>query len=781
MADQPQQPDDMSSYLQMFLDETEEQLDDLVESLLILENAPESPDELNEAFRLIHSIKGAAGMMGLESISVLTHHLENRFEQFRSGVGRLDQPTMDVVLRCIDFLRECNVRLRDGNRLGSPTELLDELRGLEDRDEPSSELSAAAEPSPPDPEETPAAATVAEAGQWKLAVTFEPDLELADLKARLILARLNDLGEIQQTRPTTEELESVETLSSFEVVLSSPHREPELREAADVDGVVTIEVTGEAAPATVESTSPADTQPEEVPVAADPAHVEAAAAATVASDSDSPDEAEAVSEVAAEEASAAQPLPEPVEEVHAGPQPVATKVAETMRVDIERLDHLMNLAGQLVINRARFVQLSEQLSPALKKTQELSRLREFINGLQRQFAELNGELPAQLQDWEAGLALLEQHFSTWEESRRSMKQVNEAIDQLTRVSDSLQRGVMQTRMVPVAPLFNRFNRTVRDLSLSSGKQVRLEVQGEKTELDKRMIDQLGDPMMHLVRNCVDHGLESPEVREAADKPAEGTVSLEASHSGNNIIIQVRDDGGGIDVGKLRNKIIERGLLSAAAVDGLDEEQIIDFIWHPGLSTASEITDVSGRGVGMDVVKTRVHALNGTIDVASTRGEGSTFTIRLPLTLAIINSLLVRVHDVVFSIPIDDVREIVAVQPAEVVTLRGRQTFAVRGEYLPLVRVENIFAWQEMSRVSPAPDQDEALRDTVILQVGKKTIGLQVSELLGSQDIVIKSLAENLAHIRGLSGASILGDGTVCLMLDVGAVLDIVLNSSEIAS
>jgi two-component system chemotaxis sensor kinase CheA len=332
-------------------------------------------------------------------------------------------------------------------------------------------------------------------------------------------------------------------------------------------------------------------------------------------------------------------------------------------------------------------------------------------------------------------------------------------------------------MVPVTPLFNRFKRVIRDLSQDRGKKVNLLIRGEKTELDKRMIDELGDPLVHLVRNSIDHGLEPPDVRVSRGKPEVGTIFLEASHSGNNVYIHVRDDGGGIDVGKIKAKLMDNRVLSASAIDELSDEQALEYIWHPGFSTAKEVTDVSGRGVGMDVVKTRINQLNGTIEVDSTPPQGTAFTIRLPLTLAIINSLLIRLRDVTFSIPVDDVREIVSVEERDVVTVHGKQTFDVRGEYIPVVSIDDVFAWHG---IDYGYDWAERIRQTdsstntvavVILTAGGKAMGLRVDELLGSQDIVIKSLSDNFINIRGLSGASILGDGSVCLMLDVDAVMD----------
>jgi two-component system chemotaxis sensor kinase CheA len=461
-----------------------------------------------------------------------------------------------------------------------------------------------------------------------------------------------------------------------------------------------------------------------------------------------------------------------------------------MRVDIDRLDNLMNLAGELVVNRARFVQLSRQLSPALQKISVINRMRDFGDALRRTIdalqalGERNGELAAHVQELQSGLRIVEEQSELWDHSRRCFSQISEAIDQLTRVSDSLQRGVLGTRMVPVAPLFNRFRRVVRDLAMESNKKVNLQIRGEKTELDKRMIDELGDPLIHLIRNSIDHGLEPPDLRRQRGKPEVGTILLEASHSGNNVYIHVRDDGRGIDLERIRQRLVDNHVQTTAELAELTDGQVIDYIWHPGFSTAREITDVSGRGVGMDVVKTRIEDLNGTIHLDSSPGEGTTFSLRLPLTLAILNSLLVRIHGVVFSIPIDDVREIVSLYPCDMVTVRGKQTFDVRGEFMPLVSLDNVFRWNRQdpcnsdSLASEGAPASEDWVAVIVLQAMGKTLGLRVDELMGSQDIVIKSLAENFRDIRGLSGASILGDGTVCLMLDAGQLIEMATSAPQ---
>jgi two-component system chemotaxis sensor kinase CheA len=463
-----------------------------------------------------------------------------------------------------------------------------------------------------------------------------------------------------------------------------------------------------------------------------------------------------------------------------------SKVAETVRVDIDRLDNLMNLAGELVVNKARFVQIARQMSPAFKKSGLAGRVRGFSESMRRALHALrtrrategNGTTldPAdQFHELEAELDAFEEQARLWDDSRRYFGQITEAIDQLTRVSDSLQRGVLDTRMVPVAPLFNRFKRVVRDISLELKKKVNLEISGEKTELDKRMIDELGDPLVHLVRNAIDHGIEPADVRTRRGKPETGTLCLEAAHSGNNVYISVRDDGGGIDTEKIRKRIVERALVAADVAAELSDRDLVEYIWHPGFSTAETVSDISGRGVGMDIVKTRITELNGTIDIQSSPGLGSTFTLRLPLTLAIIRSLLFRLRHGIFAVPIDNVREIVSVPVDQIVSIHGKRTFDVRGEFIPLVDIDDIFEWHTVQyhyrHYGGGAENTEAKRvNVVILHAAEKTMGLKVNELLGGQDIVIKSLAENFVHIRGLSGASILGDGSVCLLLDVGAAV-----------
>ena len=756
--------EDMVEYLQMFVDETSEQLDELVEVLLALETNPGSPSHLNESFRLIHSIKGAAAMMGLDSIALLTHHLENHFEHLRSGLRSLDRPMMNLILQCVDFLRDAVGKLRDGKPLVSSPELIEQLSQSASKDIDSDATVDAIAHSHLPPFESPATAEVADCSsieerpcgkiadnnnvviQKRVIVYFDRGIELPELKAELILARLKDLSEVHRTSPGLDQLQSLCELRTMQVWLSTTFGDDALRRVVDIVGVELIEID--------------DVHANEM--------------------NENPEPTSGLIVNAALQASVV-PAPEP--------SPAAesqSKVVETVRVDIQRLDRLMNLAGELVVNRARFVQLASQMTETFKKSGIMLQLRDLCESLREQlvFGNANGMAIGQTElvdqrnrEILSSVAAFEEQLLVLERGRRSFTQLNEAIDQFSRVSDGLQRGVLDTRMVPVGPLFNRFKRTVRDISNEMGKKVNFVIRGENTELDKRMIDELGDPLVHLVRNAIDHGLESEAVRRSRGKSETGTLTLEAVHSGNNVLITINDDGGGINTEKVKQRAIERGLATTIEADMMTEYQIAQFIWAPGFSTAEVVSDISGRGVGMDIVKTRIGELNGTVEVESRIGQGTTFVIRLPLTLAIIRSLLFQLDQGTFAAPIENVREIVSVRRQDVISVNGRDSIEVRGEFIPLVGIGDVFDWHGITDADRGDRarESEAGRNTssvLILTSGSKVMGLVVAELKGCQDIVVKSLDENFTHIRGLAGASILGDGSVCLLLDVVSCLEL---------
>ncbi|MHB1561765.1 MAG: chemotaxis protein CheA [Isosphaeraceae bacterium] len=724
----------LAELMPFYLDETDEHIAGLNDALLRLEQDPGDARALQEAFRMFHSIKGASVVMGFEPVNRLTHHLESLFEQLRSKKRQLGRRDLELTFRCLDTLRDFHRDLRAHGQ--SPTDLSALTGEVEaaTRAAPPAEAPVEAPPPPviavPAP---PAAVSFDESGRVTVTVVFESNLPLADMKARLVLNRLSSRARVISTDPPAEKLDEVDPLSRFTVVLAADVGPDELRALADVEGVTEIRVQSAGqAEAPVPEPEPKP-EPKPAPAAVEPATRAAAA----------PDEPPAPA--AAPEAPGAASAPQ---------QSRKPRVAETIRVDSDRLDHLMNLAGELVITRARFVAIARGLE-------------ELFRGSGAQ-----AELPRV------------------REAREQVKALAEAIHGLGRVSDSLQKGVLDTRMVPIGPLFERFRRVIRDLSVSSGKEVNLKIGGEKTELDKRMIDELSDPLIHMVRNAVDHGLEPPTEREAAGKPRGGTVSLQASHRGNSVVITVSDDGRGIDCERVRKKIVARGLVDERSARELSDRDLVAYIWHPGLSTAETITEISGRGVGMDIVKARIENLSGAVDVRSVFGQGTTFTIRLPLTLAIMSSLLVRIYDEIYAIPLDHIDEIVEIRPEQVYRVQGRPTIEIRKRIVALTSLGDVFRWggrphpassNGQAGHSPATDgashaddsSSHSKRIVVVVQNGETTIGLLVDELIGMQEVVLKSLEKNFRAIPGLSGASILGDGRVSLILDLDTVIDMV--------
>jgi two-component system chemotaxis sensor kinase CheA len=332
---------------------------------------------------------------------------------------------------------------------------------------------------------------------------------------------------------------------------------------------------------------------------------------------------------------------------------------------------------------------------------------------------------------------------------------------------------MDTRMVPIGPLFGRFKRVVRDITRVNNKDINLVIHGEKTELDKRMIDELGDPLIHMVRNAADHGIESPAARTAAGKPAQGTLTLDAFHRGNSIIIQVADDGKGLDKDRILAKAIEKKLISAAEAEKMTAQQAYQLIWEPGFSTAEKITEISGRGMGMDIVRSKIEDISGTVEVDSQPGQGTTFTIKLPLTLAILPSLMAEIDGDVFALPVESIIEIVSVPRGDLSTVHGVKTAVIRQRVVSIVELDEIFSWNPLSETARSKSARGATRtDCTLVVLGQegREIGLRVDALLGEEDVVIKSMAENYRNVPGIAGASILGSGRVSLILDVAALI-----------
>lgn len=446
------------------------------------------------------------------------------------------------------------------------------------------------------------------------------------------------------------------------------------------------------------------------------------------------EDAEESSEAPPAPATRASPAPAARGEVvpsaapEAGGAPVpAGEGDQTIRVETSRLDNVMNLVGELVLGRNRLVKLSSEHA---------------------------GE----------------------EDPERQMKEISEAVAQLSRVTTDLQLAVIKTRMQPIRKVLGKFPRMVRDLSRKMGKEVRLELSGEETELDKSVIEEIGDPLVHIIRNAIDHGLEDPEERVRSGKPAEGVVRISAYQEGNSIVIEVSDDGKGIDVARVRDKAVERKLIQPADAERMSEPELVNLIFLPGFSTAEKVTDVSGRGVGMDVVRTNINKINGSVDIRTAMGAGSTFVIRLPLTIAIIQALMVTIGAEVYAIPLQSVVETVKITREDIRTLSGSDVLNLRNQVLPLLRLRDEFK-------TPPGDQDDTRKCyVVVVQLGSRLLGLIVDRLPYQEEVVIKSMGSLLSGIRGMAGATITGDGKVVLILDVGEILqDIQLRQNQSVS
>ena len=454
---------------------------------------------------------------------------------------------------------------------------------------------------------------------------------------------------------------------------------------------------------------------------------------------------------------------------------------ETLRVDVERLDRLINLSGELVTNKARFAQITDDLNRLTAANMAAPLLKSVLGTLRRLTGDIDGlngksSNRSEVENIRRGVGRIRDELETVRRAvnqlakvRTSANELSEAVHELERVSNSIQTSLMNTRMVPIKPLFTRFKRVIRDITRNNGKDIRLVIHGEKTELDKRMIDELGDPLIHMVRNSADHGIESADVREKAGKSGQGTVTLDAFHRGNSIVIQVTDDGKGLDGEKIRSKAIQKGLISKADAEKLTVHQVYQLVWEPGLSTAEKVTEVSGRGMGMDIVRSKIETLNGAVELDSTLGEGTVFTIKLPLTLAILPSLMAEIDGEVFAIPIESVVEIISVDSCDMTTVHGLSTARVRGRAVSVVRLSELFTWKRASTTTATEGSDKTT--LVIVNSAGQEIALVVHRLLGEEDVVIKSTAENFRNIEGVSGACVRGDGRVSLILDVGTLVE----------
>ncbi len=679
---------DVNQYLGIFLEEAREHLQTLNRCVLDLEHEPGNLHILDEIFRSAHTIKGMSATMGYSEIAELTHEMENVLDLLRKGTLTAHADIIDTLFQCVDRLEQLVEEVANGQTGGVEVSALSaklaslakgEMVPPAEKVQPVSTAKdakiAVSQMSLNDTEKEMASTAIAQGMKvYELTIRLRQGTLLKSVRAYMAMKALDEMGDVIKTDPLVEDLERDNFGQEFSVLLVSDNTPEKIH-----DTIISI--------AEIETVL-----------------VNPCSAAV-------PKTTEAVKNKTSDVSSSATALETGVADIPRGEKYETTaaknKGRALLRVDAEKLDSLLNLVGELVINKTRLQQI----------------------GLTNQLQELS-----------------------------------EAIEQMDRVTTDLQSVVMKLRMVPVSQVFNRFPRMVRDLSHSLGKEINLIIQGEETELDRTVIDEIGDPLVHLLRNSIDHGIEKPEDRTASGKNPVGEVRLIARHEGNNVLLMVTDDGKGLKAEAIKQKALEKGLVTKAELDVMELNDIMKLIFLPGFSTAETVTDVSGRGVGMDAVRTKIEALGGVLELDSNPGQGTRVRIRLPLTLAIIQALLVQVHEETYAIPLGSIDSTINITPEEIRTIQQQEVILLRGQIIPLVRLGNSLGIKTASGF----EEGQELY-VVIVQAGDHKIGLLVDALVGQQEIVIKSLGKILTGIRQIAGATILGDGQVVLILDVNAL------------
>ena len=720
---------DVSQYLEIFLDETNEHLQNLNTQILSLEQDPGNMDTVNEIFRAAHSLKGMAGTMGYKRMQNLTHDMENVFSEVRNGNIVVKANMIDVLFQCLDALEEYTTNIREsadeGTNDNEPLikQLNDILNGGEGDD--GEETEAAGESSA----ETSEAAPVSDVGDRKwlevklgdaeksvlkgaieegkkvygLTVKVQESCILKAARAFLVFKAIEETSEVIVSNPVTQDIEDEKFDLDFSLIIVTDSPLDQILTAAksvsEIEDVIGDVYDPSKAQTVEQEPAPAPAKAEEEKK---PAETSAPAAPKAPAASTAP------AAPAASTASAAPAKAGKKKEEEKKPVPGKPVVNRTVRVDIEKLDTLMNLVSELIIAKNSLVSASAA-------------------------------------------------------SGTSSTAVNEQIEYLESVTTSLHESVMKVRMVPIESTVSKFPRMVRDLQRTLGKKMELYMSGEETELDRTVVDEIGDPLMHLLRNSADHGLESAEVRQERGKPEVGSIFLEAYQDGNNVVIEVRDDGNGIDTEAVRNKAIERGIITPEQAENMSEKESIDLLFHAGFSTAKVVSDVSGRGVGLDVVKSKIEALSGEVEVKSKLGEGSSWIIRLPLTLAIIQALMVDIGNEKYAISLGSIQTIEDIVPEDVKLVQAKEVMQLRDTVIPLIRLNEILD------VESKKDPNDNLV-VVVVKKGDKLAGLVVDELIGQQEIVIKSLGKYISKCKIISGATVLGDGEVALILDANTLI-----------
>lgn len=670
-------------YLDMFIEESKEHLQSCSDNLLELEKNPDDLSIVNEIFRSAHTLKGMAATMGFEDLADLTHKMENVLDAIRNEKIAVNSDLLDIVFESVDDLEAMIMDIAEGgDGKRDVSEIVAKLQAIEAGEVVSSSKA--------EPNNEPVTSTYLQYDEYDLTVieqskeqgynvfemtiSLRPDCLLKAARVYMVFEVLEKNGEVLKTFPSVEKLEEEQFDTTFYVTYVTKEDQEEIegkvKKVSEVEEVVVSSLNEEKI--RLQKT----------------------------------EEMEAKKEVAVKE----EPKETP-ETSQASPKKATSRTkasqSKTIRVSIERLDILMNLFEELVIDRGRLQSIATDVDDS---------------------------------------------------------ELTDTVERMSRTMGDLQHIVLTMRMIPVETVFNRFPKMIRSLSRELNKKINLEIIGAQTELDRTVIDEIGDPLVHLIRNSVDHGIESPAERVANGKPEEGTVILRAYHSGNYVFIEIEDDGAGINKEKVLNKAISRGIITPEAASKLTDQQINELILQSGFSTAEVVSDISGRGVGLDVVRTTIESLGGNISIESQEGVGSIFSIQLPLTLSIISVMLVEIEKEMFAIPLSSIIETSIIKRDEILNAHNQKVIDVRGRVVPLIFLEEIF---EVPRENPVDDE---YLSVVIVRKGDKLAGLVVDSFIGQQEVVLKSLGNYLKNIFAISGATILGNGQVALIIDVNALM-----------
>lgn len=732
----------LGEYQDIFLEEADEQLQELNQNLLELEKNPDNLELINNIFRAAHSLKSSAAFVGLNDLSDLAHMMENLLQGVRDGQMRVSGEIIDVIFKCFDEIHNVIDTIASGEKPEQDLRwLIDEIQKISERaltEGRKGEVAPASRPHSEDQVKAPRGVIDNQLRKrirrgiedglscYEVTVFIEKKTQMKWVKAQLVISNLSKIGEVVATFPPVEEINDDEIGDAVKIVILTDASVDDIRRAANIDLIYRIDVReislstregkmvlqfGELETFTGDQIAPVTTSWPTRRVVPQPSEDVINGEEEPASDEEGEEDHELEMERVAVRGTE-----------HAEGERKKVTALKTVKVSIDKLDLLLNNVGELVIANSGFYKLYEELR---KLSEEKTLINEFKSRM----------------------------------------------EQMSRIAKDLQSGIMKTRMVSIGQVFSRFRRLVRDLSREFGKDVELIIKGEETELDKKVIDSIGEPLLHLIRNAVDHGIESAEERKKVGKSPIAHITLNAYQSGNQIFIEVIDDGRGLNLDQIKRKAVERGLATPEMIAAMDDQSIYNFIFTPGFSTAEKITDISGRGVGMNVVKEVVTELNGSVNIETEWGMGTRFVLTFPITLAIIPAIMVRVRKEMYAIPLTDVIETIKISNTDITTIEGHEVINLRGEILSLLRLSRFINLD--SALGPNDKMP-----VVVVGFGNRKIGLIVDFLEGKQEIVIKSLEQNYKTVEGLAGASILGDGSICLILDISSMINKVIAEQD---